>query len=469
MNKSHKTIFLFWRNDDNRWISAIGDDVFLENGVMEMLHSTVGHEFQIRVFGEDRKVTACNDGDRGCNAAYFTVNFNDEQAIIVKEGLEISRLDDTTPKRNKPELTILTQSETKFFYKKYCEEKFKKGLVSSQLVYDLAQLALEDLKQCISFYTTQKLLETKKMNSKLSTLRYDVADIWENYTCADPILPTTSPIQTQTWSHGNTTRLVHILHNRSASKIHLIHDFITPDECRAFEQDVEGRLQYATTEGDIPGERSKYRRAMQAAVSVPWSKESQGDHIAAVARRVLNYANSVTDLNLDIFGQEDLMSIQYEGKGEEEEFPDRYFPHCDGGCDGSAHVTTGRVATMVMYCTVPTKGGATNFLNSGVHIVPKEGAAIFFSYLDDDTGLMDDAFTRHSGCPVLRGEKKLVTQWLRKGVDVDNPWSLYSALGHRYVSDSGDSNNSNPPSNMTWLFENVTETKTKDMCVVDFV
>ena len=58
-----------------------------------------------------------------------------------------------------------------------------------------------------------------------------------------------------------------------------------------------------------------------------------------------------------------------------------------------------------------------------------EGSATFFSYIDTDTMKMDTGFTEHSGCPVLEGEKKIVTQWVRLGVDDDNPWNSFNTLG----------------------------------------
>ena len=45
---------------------------------------------------------------------------------------------------------------------------------------------------------------------------------------------------------------------------------------------------------------------------------------------------------------------------------------------------------MVLYCTVPEKGGHTNFRNAGVHVKPKAGNGIFFSYIDPETLLMDN-------------------------------------------------------------------------------
>lgn len=71
----------------------------------------------------------------------------------------------------------------------------------------------------------------------------------------------------------------------------------------------------------------------------------------------------------------------------------------------------------------------TNFRNSGVHVKPTSGSAIFFSYIDPDTHLMDKGFTEHSGCPVYEGTKRIVTQWVRLGVDSENTWDSFNTLG----------------------------------------
>ena len=76
---------------------------------------------------------------------------------------------------------------------------------------------------------------------------------------------------------------------------------------------------------------------------------------------------------------------------------------------------------------IPEKGGHTNFRNAAVHVAPKIGAAVFFSYIDPITKIMDTKLTEHSGCPVWRGEKKIVTQWVRYGVDEENPATSFNS------------------------------------------
>ena len=122
------------------------------------------------------------------------------------------------------------------------------------------------------------------------------------------------------------------------------------------------------------------------------------------------------------------MSIQYQGRGDDDPSPDNYRPHCDGDCAGLQHKRGGRVATMVMYCEVPEKGGSTNFRNANVHVKPELYTAVFFSYLDNDTNKMDTGWAEHSGCPVREGKKSIAVQWLRIGVDEENPWHSFNTL-----------------------------------------
>lgn len=112
--------------------------------------------------------------------------------------------------------------------------------------------------------------------------------------------------------------------------------------------------------------------------------------------------------------------------------PDRYTPHCDGECTGMEHRQGTRMATMVMYCTVPERGGNTNFRNAGVHVKAEKGNAIFFGYINPKTLVKDSGFTEHSGCPVYEGQKKIVVQWIRLGVDDENPWDSFNTLGIKY-------------------------------------
>jgi len=58
--------------------------------------------------------------------------------------------------------------------------------------------------------------------------------------------------------------------------------------------------------------------------------------------------------------------------------------------------------------------------------------------MDPATNATDLGFTEHSGCPVFVGEKKIVTQWVRYGVDNENPWDSFNSLGLKKAEYGGE-------------------------------
>jgi hypothetical protein len=241
----------------------------------------------------------------------------------------------------------------------------------------------------------------------------------ENFTCAMVDKESSPDVSTYEWESDKdeVSRTVHVKFERPAARIHLIENFANEEECLAYEWEAEAKLHRASTaDGKGGSQFSLARKALQASIRPKWDLEEKGDGIVSLSRRVYDYTNHVLGLDISEQGQEPIMSIQYKGRGANDTEPDRYTPHCDGDCQGLPHLEGGRMATMVIYCTIPEKGGHTNFRNAGVHIKPSTGSAIFFGYIDPETKLMDTEYTTHSGCPVYDGEKKIITQWVRLGV-----------------------------------------------------
>jgi hypothetical protein len=225
-------------------------------------------------------------------------------------------------------------------------------------------------------------------------VRETVAKEMENFTCSDPEFGSTPDYEQRYWKSekDNVTRLVHVKLDRPASRIHVVENFAYPEECNAMEEKAQSKLRHATTADGKGGiQRSEHRKAMQAGITPTWSKEAEGDLIARLSRRVYDYVNFELGLDIEEHGQEPLMSIQYFGRGHNDTTPDRYSPHCDGSCEGHPHMSGSRMATMVIYCEIPARGGHTNFQNANVHVKPEVGSAIFFSYIDPDTKETDDS------------------------------------------------------------------------------
>jgi hypothetical protein len=335
---------------------------------------------------------------------------------VIKRGLEVGHEDATTRAHDEAEGMTKDCKEEANFYLNF-------GHNPSEV--------MEDLAKCLEEKTTDLIKQKNDEITFESHIRLALSHQMENHTCADPNKETTEPKEIRRWTHNNTKRDVLVMLDRPASQIHVIKNFISPEECAAISKTAKPLLHRGTVADGKGGSRlSDHRKAMQAGIRVPWEREANGDPIARVVRRLYDYTNDAVGYNLTIEGQEDLMAIQYFGIGRNStESPDQYRPHCDGECDGLPHKDGGRVATMVMYCDIEGMvGGATNFQNAGVFVKPELGAAAFFSYMDPVTKLQETGFTSHSGCPVIEGTKKIAVHWMRIGVDEENPWDSFNTL-----------------------------------------
>lgn len=68
-----------------------------------------------------------------------------------------------------------------------------------------------------------------------------------------------------------------------------------------------------------------------------------------------------------------------------------------------------RVASMVMYLNTPGLGGATVFPDAGFEVAATLGNGVFFSYDQPHPKTR----SLHAGAPVQRGEKWILTKWMR--------------------------------------------------------
>lgn len=85
-----------------------------------------------------------------------------------------------------------------------------------------------------------------------------------------------------------------------------------------------------------------------------------------------------------------------------------------------------RVMTILVYLNDGFAGGETLFPHLGLTVAPRRGDAIIFDNVRDGRRLPE---AQHAGLPILRGEKWLLSRWIR-----ERPFSLWS--GPERTSDS---------------------------------
>ena len=360
-----------------------------------------------------------------------TVNEEPSQRIVIHRDLSVSS--ELVEEENAASSDSMTQSSALVAS---CRAEADAALKETQRSFASIR---DDLEECLLQSAADLFIQKNEEVAFEADLRTRISKLAENYTCADPLRQTSPPVRVGTWRHDDVEHRVHVLHVRSGSKIHMLHNFITPEECNAIKQEAEPKLRRGTVADGKGGSRlSENRKAWQAGVEIP--VEDPENPILRVVERLYAYTNHATGYNISLNGQENLMSIQYFGNGLDDQTPDQYTPHCDGTCDGTEHKKGGRVATMVMYCDVPERGGGTNFQNSNVFVKPVTGAAAFFSYLDPRTMRHETGFTSHSGCPVLLGTKRIAVHWMRIGVDDENPWDSFDTNTVKIGAEEDDDN-----------------------------
>lgn len=116
-------------------------------------------------------------------------------------------------------------------------------------------------------------------------------------------------------------------------------------------------------------------------------------------------------MNLPVENGEGLQVLHYGPGGEYKPHFD-FFPPNDPGSVAQMTIGGQRVSTLVMYLNAVDEGGATVFPELGLSVLPKKGSAVYFEYTNSRGQL--DHRTLHAGAPVLRGEKWIVTKWMRQ-------------------------------------------------------
>lgn len=118
-----------------------------------------------------------------------------------------------------------------------------------------------------------------------------------------------------------------------------------------------------------------------------------------------------TLMNRPVENGEGFQVLNYQVDGE-------YRPHFDffdPALKGSRkHLANGgqRVSTMVIYLNDVESGGETAFPEVGLTINPKKGSAVYFEYCNSQGQV--DKNSLHAGCPVIAGEKWILTKWVRE-------------------------------------------------------
>jgi prolyl 4-hydroxylase len=89
-----------------------------------------------------------------------------------------------------------------------------------------------------------------------------------------------------------------------------------------------------------------------------------------------------------------------------------YKEHLDYFAPTSKAAKNNRISTLVLYLNDVEEGGTTFFPKLNLTVCPQKGMAVYFEYFYNDPILNE--LTLHAGAPVVKGEKWIATQWMRR-------------------------------------------------------
>ena len=89
-----------------------------------------------------------------------------------------------------------------------------------------------------------------------------------------------------------------------------------------------------------------------------------------------------------------------------------YKEHLDYFAPTSKAAKNNRISTLVLYLNDVEEGGTTFFPKLNLTVCPQKGMAVYFEYFYNDPILNE--LTLHAGTPVVKGEKWIATQWMRR-------------------------------------------------------
>ena len=375
--------------------------------------------FWINVFEHDRPlVKQTTKAIR--NNTDTTINSYDTHTFMVKYLHDIDGTETEFTKGPKEEVITITADENRKMSANQVT-KYDEILMKVQnATQSCANFTGHSFDSCFAGGVVGDVIKLEETKSEITKYRNLMSDRLRNYTCLDDRMESSTPLSSKDVNINGKIYTVDMLFENGQAKIWTVDNFISDAECSVLENHARPLLKRATVASeDGTSVVSENRKAQQAGYDLHINNPN--DPLVPLFGRILDLTNNIAGYNLTPEGQEDFTVIQYNPQ-------DQYSPHCDGSCNGDRHNPGGRVATAVLYCKVAERGGATSFTKADIFVKPKKNQATFFSYKGKD-GYMEDGFTEHSGCPVIKGEKWITTAWMREGVSLTNSWKIYDPMG----------------------------------------
>jgi prolyl 4-hydroxylase len=188
-------------------------------------------------------------------------------------------------------------------------------------------------------------------------------------------------------------------------EIYVCDRFLSDQECDHIIRIAQPYLvRSEVTDPKSAGTVTDYRRTSQGM----WIQGSLVDPVVKAIQQRIAQVTEVTEQNC-----EDIQVLHYDLGGEYQPHYD-YFDTTTPGGLFQANRGGQRMATFMIYLADTEEGGETIFPKAKIKIQPQKGKAVMFFNIDSNG--KEDPMSLHGGAPVLKGEKWIMTRWMRPGV-----------------------------------------------------
>lgn len=380
-NLSEQRVQVLWRNHAENELVVVIDSI--DHGLGTEIGSYEGHEFVVRWPDETQPV---------------------DRTFIKGPGQEV-----VTVRRGEQENAPVLHQDSEFFRRKAATRAALDACIA-------ASDSPSSRNHCIAPIIVESIDSSAQL-ARLNSASRSIAEKLLNYECKDADVRRNQPVRTVNtlWPRFGFPYVNHtisIFVDTPTAKIGIVNDFVSEAECEYMANNTALQEVPIGTHGHA------------------WTGTFT-EHFGRFGHPMFRLQVKAADFVGLMVGEPMLTASGQEGFVLVRNGSDSTV-HCDGACSGGIYHPGGRVATVSMFCEVPTaedgkEQGGVLFTKSGVFLRPKRREAILLYYRGEDWQ-MDMGLTEHAACPTT-GSSYVINYWLRDNVNGPFPGPTFDEKG----------------------------------------
>ncbi len=193
--------------------------------------------------------------------------------------------------------------------------------------------------------------------------------------------------------------MIRTLHlNHDGLDLSVLAGLLSPTDCRNLIQIASKLMRPATVSEDITAEEKSHPDRI---CEMAWPKREEYPLLESISQGIAKLTNIPQE------NQEPAQILHYTAGGE-------YKPHFDGFDEKSKALQHGgnRIATLILYLNTVAAGGETAFPELDLKVSAIGACGVYFRNIHADGSRIPCSL--HAGVPVVKGDKWIMTTWIRE-------------------------------------------------------